>query len=50
MNIRGCIFRVNLDNDSKVLTLKNVNDIVFIRDERIVTLSVGSEAGSQYET
>jgi hypothetical protein len=41
---------VKLKDDSKFIALKNVNDIVFVRDERIMTLSVGSEAGSQYET
>jgi hypothetical protein len=49
MNFRGCIFRVKLDNDSKVLTLKDVNDVVFVGNERIVSHIVECDTGSKNE-
>jgi hypothetical protein len=41
---------VKLHDDSKPITFKNVNDIVFVRDKRIVALGLECDSGSQYET
>jgi hypothetical protein len=40
---------VKLDNDSKVLTLKDVNDVVFVGNERIVSHIVECDTGSKNE-
>jgi hypothetical protein len=41
---------VKLHDDSKPITLENVNDIVFVRDERIVALGLECDTRSEYKT